>query len=128
MYFDFFLNSISFTTTCIKFSFENGRKLRVIIYDGDTDEIRYQQPNSVDFSNAIVSTFDLSVCANTLDLKSGYINLNLISSNMQILPLFTEYNIPDRPNSDMQFTELKAFLLQRRLAKVNLISFIFLKQ
>jgi hypothetical protein len=106
-------------------SFGNMRKLQVIIYQGSQQDT---QPNDADFSSNIVSSFDLSVCANTLNLESGHIMLHhpsdLISSTMHILPMFTEFNVIDRPNSENMKIELTVRLLKSRIDKVNYISLI----
>lgn len=117
-------------------SFVNGRKLQVIIYqrggEGEhttNQRIQETQPDDKEFSEQIVSRFDLSVCANTMNLHSGHIMLHhpsdLISSSMHILSMFLQYNDPDRENSNNngENVEFTVFLLRLRLDKVNFLLF-----
>lgn len=113
-------------------SFGNGRKLQLIVHGchNNGTEIQECQPNNVVFSDAIVRSFDLSVCANTLDLSTPTLKLHypgdLIDRSMRIMDHFTQFNVPNRVNTENKEVELIVYLLRRRLTKVhkNLLIFI----
>lgn len=104
------------------YRFVNKRKLQIIILEYSEDLLLSESlENPVDFSALVVANFDLTVCANTLDLTLPKLKLyhpqHVISRTMKILPYYIKFNVPNRSRStcNVEFVVLR---LKKRIDKV----------